>query len=64
MNLEKLLLLVALTPLFAAEPDGFKLWKSAELKVYDKAAPRANFGNHTSQMNHREKNGETEIHQN
>lgn len=64
MDLKKLVLLVVLTPIFAAGPDGFRLWKSAELKAYDKAAPLANFGNHTAQMNHREKNGEVEIHQN
>ena len=64
MDLKKLLLLVVFTPIFAAGPDGFKLWKSAELKAYDKAAPLADFGNHTAQMNHREKNGEVEIHQN
>jgi mannose-6-phosphate isomerase-like protein (cupin superfamily) len=64
MDLKKLSVLLLLTPLFAAGPDGFKLWKSAELKAYDKAAPLADFGNHTAQMNHREKNGEVEIHQN
>lgn len=64
MDLKKLVFLVLLTPLLAADPDGFKLWKSAELKAYDKAAPLANFGNHTAQMNHREKNGEVEVHQN
>src|SRR6266481_8773510 len=32
MDLKKLSLLLLLTPLFAAGPDGFNLWKSAELK--------------------------------
>ena len=68
------LLLFLMTPLAAADPPGFGLWKSARLKGYEKIlAPRidetkfasvilAALGNHAMQISHREGNGPYEIH--
>ena len=51
-------------PLSAADPEGFALWTNAQLKAFDKSQSLGDFKNHTAQMNHREKNGEVEVHAN
>lgn len=68
---------VLLLPLaaFAADPSGFHVWKSAELKNYEKKLSQkvdekklsgqslGQYGNHTTSMSHREGNGEAEVHE-
>lgn len=62
--------------LVAADPAGFGLWKSPELKAYEqklaakmdaKKTPAsealANYGNHTMSVIHREVSGEAELHE-
>jgi mannose-6-phosphate isomerase-like protein (cupin superfamily) len=67
---------VLLTPaiLLAADPAGFTMWKSSELKGFEtKLKPKmdaqkigmqnlANFGNHTAMVVHREASGQAELH--
>ena len=72
--MKKLLLLMSLLPVFAADPPGFVIWKSADLAAYDKKlAPKINegkvasetlatFGNHLTMIAHREGDGEAEVH--
>ena len=67
--------LFLLTPLVAADPAGFAMWKGAELKGYEKSlSPKINavkfateplgkFGNHALQVAHREGSGEGELHE-
>jgi mannose-6-phosphate isomerase-like protein (cupin superfamily) len=57
------LLLLLLTPLFAADPGGFKLWKSQDLKSFTKSEMLSDFGNHNTRMTVRDKDGDVEIHQ-
>jgi len=76
MRLIRLLPLLALTPIFAADPEGFAVWKASDLKTYEKTlAPKVNaqklfnqslgnYGNHTTAIVHREGNGEMEVHAN
>lgn len=56
-------LLISL-PLAAADPAGFALWKAQDLKAYNKAEMLGDYGNHNTRMNHRDKNGEVEVHEN
>jgi len=61
--------------MIAADPDGFGLWKGAELKqAGKKLAPKidqnkvatenlANYGNHLFMVAHREGNGQAELHE-
>jgi mannose-6-phosphate isomerase-like protein (cupin superfamily) len=70
-----LALLAASAVLGAADPGGFGLWKSAELKSYDKklapkidtqkiaSASLANYGNHNFMIIHRESSGQAEWHE-
>ncbi len=72
--MKKLLTLLALAPMFAADPAGFVVWKAGDLKGYEKKlAPQmndkkvateqlVNFGNHSTMIAHREGDGEAEIH--
>ena len=64
MRLPTILIAAAflLTPLFAADPAGFALWKNADLKAFDKSQDLADFTNHRTLINHRVKNGEMEVH--
>jgi mannose-6-phosphate isomerase-like protein (cupin superfamily) len=64
MNRRKLLPLLLLSALFAAVPEGLMVWNSKDLKSYSKAQNLADFGNHRLQINHRESDGEMEVHQN
>jgi mannose-6-phosphate isomerase-like protein (cupin superfamily) len=71
--LKQLVLFVPLMAL-AADPAGFTVWKSADLKGYEKKlAPKmdaqkvatqnlANYGNHLAMVAHREANGQAELH--
>ena len=68
------LVVAAALPLLAADPPGFVIWSSAELKGYgQKLAPKMNdkklaseqlakFGNHLTMIAHREADGEAEVH--
>lgn len=56
--------LFLLTPLFAADPQGFKLWKAQDLKGFKKSEMLGDFGNHNTRMTFRDKDGEVEVHQN
>jgi mannose-6-phosphate isomerase-like protein (cupin superfamily) len=70
---KKFILLVPLA-MFAADPAGFTLWKSAELKGYEKKlSPKidaqkvasqtlAQYGSHLTMIAHREGSGEAELH--
>src|SRR5262245_3634158 len=70
-----LAILAAAAALPAGEPEGFKVWKAAELKSTDqKLAGKLNaqkvatdamgtFGNHLFMLAHREGNGEAELHE-
>ncbi len=72
--MKKLLLLLTLIPLFAADPPGFVIWKAHDLGEFDKKlAPKmnekkvateqlSNFGNHSTMIAHREGDGEAEVH--
>ena len=62
--MKKLLLLATITPLFAADPAGFAIWKASALKAYNKAEMLGDYKNHSARMNHRDKNGEVEVHEN
>ncbi len=69
--------LIFLVPglMLAADPTGFAIWKSAELKGYEKTlapkidakkvatAPLAQYGNHLTMIAHREGSGEAELHE-
>ena len=69
-----LAIVAAAAPLMAAEPAGIKVWKSADLKAYQKSlSPKinekkvaleslGNFGNHSVLVAHREGDGEAELH--
>ena len=60
--------LLLILPLFAADPEGFTMWKDADLKARAKAAKldehktgldrAANWGNHAFLIVHREGDGE------
>ena len=66
---------LAASPLAAAEPEGFVVWKASELKGYSrKLAPKMNagkvaaetlasFGSHLAMVAHREGDGEAELHE-
>jgi mannose-6-phosphate isomerase-like protein (cupin superfamily) len=72
--MKKLLPLMLLFPLFAADPPGFVLWKAGDLKAKDKelaskmsdkkvaSETLASFGNHLTMLAHREGDGEVEVH--
>jgi len=62
--MKKLLLLLILLPLFAAAPQGFKIWKSQDLKSAAKSELLGEFGNHNARINVRDKDGEAEVHEN
>ena len=59
----------------AADPAGFKIWKSSELKGFEKSLAAkidankvatqqlGNFGNHTTMVAHREGDGQAELHE-
>jgi mannose-6-phosphate isomerase-like protein (cupin superfamily) len=50
--------------LWAADPDGFKVWKAQELKSYAKSEMLGDFGNHNARMTFRDNDGKVEIHDN
>jgi mannose-6-phosphate isomerase-like protein (cupin superfamily) len=72
--MKKLLSLLILVPLFAADP-GIVVWKASDLKAKDKelagkmndqhvaSETLANFGNHSTMLAHREGDGEAELHE-
>src|SRR6185295_6101909 len=62
--MKKLAVLLFLTPLFAADPQGINIWKAQELKAFTKSAMLGDFGNHNARMTSRDKDGEAEVHQN
>jgi mannose-6-phosphate isomerase-like protein (cupin superfamily) len=72
--MKKLLPLLILFPIFAADPPGFALWKAGDLKIKDKelagkmsdkkiaSTTLASYGNHLTMLAHREGDGESEVH--
>jgi mannose-6-phosphate isomerase-like protein (cupin superfamily) len=48
----------------ASDPQGFKIWKSQELKSVAKSEMLADFGNHNARMTFRDNDGEVEVHEN
>ena len=74
--MKKLVFLLLLTPIFAASPTGFAIWKSEELKGFErKLAPKMNaiksaneniatYGSYRIEMVHREGDAEAETHVN
>jgi len=68
-------LMIAAAALPAGSPAGFDLWKSSELRAFEKSlAPRLNaqklatqslagYGNHSFLIAHREGSGEAELHE-
>ena len=68
-----MLLLLCALPLLAADPEGFGMWKSADIQARAKAAKLdehkagadrvANYGNHAFMLVRREGDGEAEIHE-
>ncbi len=48
----------------AADPPGFKIWKSQELKSVAKSEMLADFGNHNARMTFRDNDGQVEVHEN
>jgi len=71
----KLMFLLCVLPVIAAEPAGYKYWSAAELKEFATTlAPKINaqkiaavrlndFGNHYAMVAHREASGEAELHE-
>ena len=62
--MKKLLLLLPLVPLFAADPPGFLMWKSQDLTSIKASAKLEDFGNHSGRPTFRDKSGVSEVHQN
>jgi mannose-6-phosphate isomerase-like protein (cupin superfamily) len=72
--MKKLLPLLILIPLFAADPSGFVVWKAGDMKIKEKelvgkmsdkkvaSETLATFGNHLTMLAHREGDGEVEVH--
>ncbi|HVO98759.1 MAG TPA: hypothetical protein VMT15_11865 [Bryobacteraceae bacterium] len=72
--MKKLLPILILLPMFAADPPGFTVWKASELKTEEtKLAGKmtdkmigsetlANYGSHLTMLAHREGDGEVEVH--
>jgi mannose-6-phosphate isomerase-like protein (cupin superfamily) len=70
--MKKVIVLLTLVPVFAADPAGFVIWKAHDLADFDKKlGPKmndkkvateqlSNFGNHSTMVAHRE--GEAEVH--
>ena len=61
--MKKLLFLLPLVPLFAADPAGFFMWKSGDLKSIKASAKLEDFGNHSGRPTFRDKSGLSEVHQ-
>ena len=61
--MKKLLLLLPLVPLFAADPAGFLMWKSQDLTSIKASAKLEDFGNHSGRPTFRDKSGLSEVHQ-
>ena len=62
--MKKLLLLLPLVPLFAADPPGFLMWKSSDLTSIKASAKLEDFGNHSGRPTFRDKSGVSEVHKN
>jgi mannose-6-phosphate isomerase-like protein (cupin superfamily) len=72
--MRKILPLLILLPMFAADPAGFTIWKAGDLKTKDKelagkmsdkkiaSETLASYGNHLTMLAHREGDGEVEVH--
>jgi mannose-6-phosphate isomerase-like protein (cupin superfamily) len=72
--MKKLLPLLILIPIFAADPPGFVIWKASDLKTEEKklagkmsdkhvaSETLQNFGNHYTMLAHRDGDGEVEVH--
>jgi mannose-6-phosphate isomerase-like protein (cupin superfamily) len=72
--MKKLLPLLILVPMFAADPPGFTLWKASDMKSEEKklagqmsdkkiaSETLASYGNHLTMLAHREGDGEVEVH--
>lgn len=72
--MKKLLPLLILVPMFAADPPGFTIWKASDLKAKDKelagkmsdkkvaSETLASYGTHLTMLAHREGDGEVEVH--
>ncbi len=72
--MKKLLLVLILVPMFAADPQGFVIWKASDLKAKDKelagkmsdkhvaSETLANYGTHLTMLAHRDGDGEVEVH--
>jgi mannose-6-phosphate isomerase-like protein (cupin superfamily) len=61
--LAKLLLLAALTSTLAVAQSGFVVWKSSDLKRKDAAEELSKTGEYRMVLVHREKDGDTDLHQ-
>lgn len=69
----KILMFLVALPLLAADPEGFTMWKSADIQARAKAAKldahkagldrAANWGNHAFLIVRREGDGEAEVHE-
>ena len=72
--MKKLIPLLILLPLFAADPAGVVVWKASDLEAKEKelagkmsdkmiaSETLATFGNHLTMLAHREGDGEVEVH--
>jgi len=72
--MKKLLLVLILVPMFAADPQGFVIWRASDLKAKDKelagkmsdkhvaSETLANYGTHLTMLAHRDGDGEVEVH--
>jgi len=72
--MKKLLPLLILIPIFAADPPGFVIWKASDLKAEEKklagkmsdkhvaSETLQSFGNHYTMLAHRDGDGEVEVH--
>ena len=73
--MKKLVPLLILIPIFAADPPGFNLWKASDFKAEEKklaakmsdkkiaSETLASYGTHLTMLAHREGDGEVEVHE-
>lgn len=71
--MRKFLPILILLPMFAADPPGFMVWKTSDIKTREKelagkmnknvaSETLATYGNHLTMLAHREGDGEVEVH--
>ncbi len=60
--MKKLLFLLVLLPLFAADPQNFTMWKGRDFRALTTSGPLEDFGKYSGRVNFRDKSGVVESH--